>query len=269
MKRALQDVVFASEKRKNILMILQEGSQNIEKLLTLLDTSRQSLLPQIKILKEHHLIDQDDDIYELTTIGKLVVDETSSAIELMGFLDADIDYWGTRNLDFIPSLLLNRIRELGNCKIVNPTLTELHEMDKEFYRAAQESEAMYGITSYFHPNFQELFNAMSEKRLKVDFIVCKDLLDKLQTDGFKDFEDLLENELFTFSVYEGKLNFMSFMFHDNHLMMHLLNKTGDFDNRYILCENGKAIKWANELFEYYKQNSKPVKSVKEEVSQIQ
>lgn len=230
----------------------------METLLTLLDTNRQSLLPQIKILKDHHLIDQYDDTYELTTIGKLVVDETSPAIKLMDFLDADINYWGTRNLDFIPSLLLSRIKELGNCRIVNLTLTELNEMDKEFYRAAQESEAMYGITSYFHPNFQELFSIMSEKGLKVDFIICKDLLDKLQTDYFKEFQALLKNELFNFSVYEGKLNFMSFMFHDNHLMMHLLNKTGNFDNRYILCENEKAIKWANELFQYYKQNSRPI-----------
>ncbi|QLC49010.1 winged helix-turn-helix domain-containing protein [Methanolobus zinderi] len=258
MKRALQDVVFASEKRKNVLLLLQDGPKKMDTLLNAVDTNRQSLLPQLRILEEHHLIDHYDDTYELTTMGKLVIDETAPSIELMEFLDTNIDYWGTRNLDFIPSILLSRIKELGNCRIVNPTVTELHEMDKEFSRAAEQSESLYGVTNYFHPNFPGLFSKMAEKGLKVHFILSEDLADKLHSENYGDFNKLLKNNLFSFSVYPGKLNVMSFMFHDNHLMMHMLDKKEKFDNKYILCENEEAIYWANELFEYYEQKSRPI-----------
>jgi predicted transcriptional regulator len=76
------------------------------------------LLPQIRILKEHHLVSHDRDIYELTTIGKLIVDEMSPLLDTVNFFEVDIDYWGTHNLDFIPPHLWKRIGELEFCRFI-------------------------------------------------------------------------------------------------------------------------------------------------------
>jgi predicted transcriptional regulator len=56
MKKPLLDVIFASEKRKNVLLVLQEGPKQMETLLESLGTIRQALLPQIRILEEHYLV---------------------------------------------------------------------------------------------------------------------------------------------------------------------------------------------------------------------
>ncbi|MDW7733504.1 MAG: hypothetical protein SCH66_13885 [Methanolobus sp.] len=71
MKKQITEVLLASDKRKNVLLLLQEGPLKMETLLESLDTTRSALLPQIKILKENHLISKSQDTYELTTIGKL------------------------------------------------------------------------------------------------------------------------------------------------------------------------------------------------------
>lgn len=120
MKKPLIDVIFASEKRKGVLLLLQEGSKEMETLLKELGTTRQALLPQMRVLEEHYLVTHDKDIYELTTTGKLLVDYMAPLVDTLGVLDTDIDYWGTRNLDFIPPSLLKRMNELKSCEVIKP-----------------------------------------------------------------------------------------------------------------------------------------------------
>jgi predicted transcriptional regulator len=106
MKKPLLDVIFASEKRKNALLLLQEGPRQMKALLTSLGTTRQALLPQMRMLEDHYLISHYEDTYELTTIGKLVVDKMAPLVSTLNVLDNDLDYWGTHNIDFIPAHLL-------------------------------------------------------------------------------------------------------------------------------------------------------------------
>lgn len=92
MNRPLLDVIFASERRKGVLLLLQNGPKQMEDILTSLDTTRQSLLPQVRVLEEHHLVSHFDDSYGLTTVGKLVAEKISPLIDTLKALDIDIDY---------------------------------------------------------------------------------------------------------------------------------------------------------------------------------
>lgn len=71
MTKPLLDVLFMSEKRKNFLLFLQDGTKEMEDILKSLGTTRQALLPQIKVLQEHCLVSHSKDAYELTAIGEL------------------------------------------------------------------------------------------------------------------------------------------------------------------------------------------------------
>jgi predicted transcriptional regulator len=51
------------------LIILQEGPTEMENLLKYLETTRQALLPQTKILEDNYLVTHYNDTYELTIIG--------------------------------------------------------------------------------------------------------------------------------------------------------------------------------------------------------
>ncbi|MDG6245056.1 MAG: transcriptional regulator, partial [Methanolobus sp.] len=155
MTQPLINVIFASEKRKNTLVLLQDGPKEMEFLLSSLSTTRQALLPQIRILEDHYLIRDYQDVYELTTIGKLIVDYMKPIIDKTEIFDTDIDYWGTHDLDFIPPHLLVRINELGKCKLIKPHITELYEINKEFHEATKKSKSHYIVTTILHPNFPE------------------------------------------------------------------------------------------------------------------
>jgi predicted transcriptional regulator len=94
--------LFASDKRKSVLMILKDGPHEMEYVLQSLHTTRQSLLPQINILADHHLVNYYNNTCELTLIGKLILDKMLPLVNTVEVLDIDIEYWGTHNLNFIP-----------------------------------------------------------------------------------------------------------------------------------------------------------------------
>jgi len=162
MKKPLLDVMFASEKRKEILLLLKDGPVGMETILRSMQTTRQALLPQIRVLEDHQLVTHSDDSYALTKIGKLLVDAMVPLIERIETLDVDIDYWGTHSLEFIPPHLLNRIEEIGKCKINNPSIPEIYDLPQGFEEESKRSKAVFGLTTVFHPNFSSVYKGLTD-----------------------------------------------------------------------------------------------------------
>lgn len=260
MNKSLCDVLFMSEKRKQVLLLLQDEPKEMGYLLESLDTTRQSLLPQMKILEEHYLIDHYKDAYELTTIGKLVVDQMAPLINAIETFDVDIDYWGTHNIDFIPPHLLKRLKKLKNCKIVNPSITELYSLHKSFHEQ-KNTESVYIVTNILYPEYRKIFNELMESNVTTNYIVSKQLLEKIKTEHHDNFSFFIKTGLFKLYVYNNELNFLFFTFDDFHMIISLLRTNGNFDSKLILCSTRDALKWGKELFEYYLKDSTPITEI--------
>ncbi|WP_342305580.1 winged helix-turn-helix domain-containing protein [Methanolobus sp. ZRKC5] len=250
MKKHLLDVVFASEKRKNVLLLLQNGELKMEALLKALDTTRNALLPQMKILEEHYLVFHYGDNYELTTIGKLVVDEMVPLLNTIELFENDIDYWGTRNLSFIPPHLLQRIDELRKCKIITPPYVDIYKLNEEIQETSPISKTHYGIVTFYHPLFPQFISNMISNNVNVYLIVPQSVLDQFRTEHSTLFKKLIKSEFFHFSVYLENMSFLGIACNDYYFMMRLLKNNGEHDTRYILCDGKEALEWGKELFDY-------------------
>ncbi|KXS42934.1 MAG: putative transcriptional regulator [Methanolobus sp. T82-4] len=261
MKRELLDVVFASEKRKNFLLLLKDGPQEMEDILESLDTTRQNLLPQVKILEENYLVRHYDDSYELSMIGSMLVDEMVPLLETIDVFDSNIDYWGTRKLDFIPSHLLDKLDQLNICEIISPPITELYSFYKSFNPNFEVSSRACTITAFLYPKAYELFTDMFEHNMTLDFIVTRELLAKIRKEHWEEFSELIENDNFNMYVYNEKMDLLFLVFDEVHLLMAMLKNTGEFDHKFIACKSKSAIHWGQELFEYYQEQSTPVTEI--------
>lgn len=261
MKKKLLDVLFLSEKRKLVLLLLRDGAKETEYLLKSLDTTRQVLLPQIKILEEHYLVDHYDDIYELTTVGKVIVNDMVPLLDTLDTFDTDLDYWSNHEIDFVPSHLLKRMSELKDCEIVSPSLTDLYSFHRLFHVNSKMPDSVYTVTAFLYPEFDSLFREMLGNNVSSYFILSHELLDKIKTKHNEEFENLLKDENFKMYVYNKDMKILFFTFDDTHLLMSLLRTNGEFDNKYILCTSMDALEWAKELFEYYLKNSVQVKKI--------
>ncbi|WP_370573936.1 helix-turn-helix transcriptional regulator [Methanomethylovorans sp.] len=261
MKKTLLDVIFASDKRKCVLLLLQDGTKEMETILTSLETTRQALLPQMKILEEKYLVSHYDDAYELTPIGKLIVDDMAPLVTTTEFFDNNTDYWGTRKLDFIPPHLLKSIDKLRECKVMTPPFVDIYKLNDEILKTSPISKSHYGIVTYYHPLFPQFLSNMISNNVNVYLIVPQPVLDGFRTEHSKQFEKLMQSELFHFYVYVGNLSFVGLACNDYYFMMRLLKSNGEYDTKYVLCDDKEALEWGKGLFEYYLKDSTPITEI--------
>ncbi|WP_305311357.1 winged helix-turn-helix domain-containing protein [Methanolobus sp.] len=258
MKKPLLDVIFMSEKRKGVLLLLKDGAKKMEYLLNSLDTTRQALLPQIKTLEEHYLVNKYDDTYELTTIGELVTDDMFPLLNTLEVLDSDVDYWGTHNLNFIPPHLLKRMNELGGCEIIKPLVSEMYDLNAKITNSSYISNSVNMIAASFHPSYPTVFSEMARKNVNVNAIFSKDVIDTLQENHYTFLEEMTKGKSFNIFVHHKKLDFLAFLVNDYYTLMRLLTNEGEIDGQYIMCSNLAALKWGKYLFDFYLKDSIPI-----------
>jgi predicted transcriptional regulator len=261
LKKPLLEVIFASEKRKKVLLLLRDGAKEMEALLMSLDTTRQALLPQIKVLKEHYLVDHYDDTYELTAIGKLIVDEMIPFLGIVEVLDVDVEYWGTRNLDFAPSYLLEKMDELKNCEIICPSLTELFSMHKSLNPEYNVSTSVYTVTTILYPNFDSIIRELLEANVTLYYIFSQEVFNKIKAEYRAEFADYIKNKSFNMYVYNKDMNLLYFTFDSVHSLVCMLKSNGEFDHKFMLCKGKSAVEWTKRLYEYYLKDSTPIKEI--------
>ena len=261
MKKPLLDVIFASEKRKGVLLLLQDGAKEMDSLLESLSITRQALLPQIKVLEEHHLVDHYDDTYELTTIGELVVDKMAYLINTVETFDVDIDYWGTHKLDSIPPHLLERISELRKCTIVKPQVADINSLYKPFNLEKSTTKSVHLVGAFLYPDFYSTFTKLLENSFTIHYIISKELLDKIKEEQHEKFAALLKNKSFNLYVYNKEASFLFFVYDDVNLMIDFITNEGKFDIEHVSCGRKSALEWAKELFEYYLRDCTPITEI--------
>jgi predicted transcriptional regulator len=256
--RSIIDITFSCEERKNILLFLNSGPQEMEFILESLETSRQSILAHMRILEDNFLVSRYEDIWELTTIGKLMVSKMVSLLSTADVLDSDINYWGSHSLDFIPYKLIKRMNELGKCKVVNIPLSDACELNREIIQTSSMSGSLFAATMFFDSKDLASFSDLAQKSVNIYLILSKDVLEKAGSRYFAYFERLVKNRSVHFYVYPKKLPFQSFMYNDYYLLLHLLKNTGEYDSKSILSSNPLAAEWGKDLFGYYLKDSMPV-----------
>jgi predicted transcriptional regulator len=258
MRECVIDIIFASRERKDILLFLKSGPQDMEFILESLESDRQALLPHMRILEENFLVTQFEDVWELTTIGELIADEMISLLSTADVLDSDIDYWGSHSLDFIPSYLIKRMNELGKCKVLDTPVAHEYELNREIIQTSPIAGSLFIAAAFIQPKCLTALSEMAQKNVDIYLILSQNALDKLRSRYAAYFEKLIKSKSFHFYVYSKELGFQAFMYNDYYLLLHLLKNNGEHDNKRILCSNPYATEWGKDLFGYYLKDSMPI-----------
>lgn len=258
MKKPLLDVIFASDKRKNVLRLLQDGPQEMEYILGQLDTTRQALLPQMRILEDHYLVTDSKDIYELTTIGKLVASKMIPLLNVIESFDVDIDFWGTLNLDFIPSHLLKKFFKLEHIVIEDPKLHNIYEINQQFFERTEMSKSLISITSFLRSDFAQNFPKWIANGMQMSYVISLKLLEKLQMESNEELRNFIENGDVKLYLYPHEFNLAAFGQNDYCIIFRVLDIKGEVDNRRLLLYGQDALAWGKDFFEHYLRDSTPI-----------
>ncbi len=102
----LLGIISASDKRRNLLILLDSGPKSWEEVKTALGVTSTGMLPQIKILEEEHLITRSGKNYALTPMGKTIVAHTVPLIKTVEVFDTHKKFWEEHDLSVLPEEIL-------------------------------------------------------------------------------------------------------------------------------------------------------------------
>lgn len=260
MNSSLLDLVLFSEKRKDFLLLLKEGPKDIEEILQKLQVPRTALLPQIKKLKEEDLVIHEEGIYRLSTIGEIVVEKMQPLIETLSVFEKNEEFWADRKLVSIPSHLVNRINELGNYSLIEPDLSHTFDLNPEFVKNLSNSTYIHMFYSYFHPQLPALVLNLAREGVEISLVLSEAVYLRLVEDFKEEGKEFLKMESSSLYILEKKeIEIPALIATSNGIMtMGLFNENGRFDRQYVTSFEPQAIKWGQELFEYYRDMSREV-----------
>lgn len=253
MKNSLLDLLFLSEKRKNILLLLKEGGpKSVETLRQDLDESATSIQPQLKKLREKHLVIREDNLYRLSEIGKVIVEKLPPLLNTLQVFEENGDYWASRNLESIPHSFLQQIGELGKFRISEPDRCNLFKLIPECTSSLDSSKEIKAFISYFHPLLPPHFLRNAREGRIITLIVNEMFMERAVCDFRSETEEFLgfDNTKMYLCKEPGALP--SVLATNFFAAIAFFPKEGMFDRNYVMSFDKSAIFWTEDLFEHFR-----------------
>lgn len=257
-KIGLMELVFRSERRRSLLIFLKNRPRSLDEIQEHLSVDSVSILPQLKKLKDRELVIQKGHTYELSIIGKAIVDRMSPLLDTLEVLEDNFDYWSRRSFEGIPQVLRNRIWELKSCKLIRPDLSHMFELDPEFVENLLLSRQVLGFSSYFHPSLVSLYMEIAKKEAQISLILTEPVLKRFKADYSEDFRTLVQFEHVTMSLFPKNPKLAGFTVTDRFFLLTILPQIKFFEHESLFSSEPQALKWGTDLFSYLQKEAVPV-----------
>ncbi|MDR2943693.1 MAG: winged helix-turn-helix domain-containing protein [Methanosarcinales archaeon] len=247
----ISDVLFLSEKRRQILLYLLEGPKTIDDIKSYLNSKSSPLMVQIKILTRNFLIQEKNGVFSLTSLGEYTVREMKDILEMVTVFDKNPEYWGEVELEVFPAYLLSRIGELGEAELCYPDKAHIFDRARPIEKSLKSAVSLIEISSIFHREYVTDYVELAERNVSISFIFSQEVIDRLEKDFPESYHIYMKLEnVRIFICPEIKL--ASCMVTDKMISLSLFTKKGNFYNHDLISYNNSAILWGMDLFHHFR-----------------
>lgn len=251
----LLKTISSSDKRKKILLLLQNGPKTLRDFRNTFGFTSTGMLPQIRILEEQYLVKRVNNNYILTDIGHIVAKHLESLVKTIEVIEQHKEFWWEHDIGSIPIHLRMRINELYDTQIIESSIEEIFEPHKEFLDNVINSKKVMGISPIFHRIYPEFFLQLAERGTEVSLILTRKVFEKVK----KEYHDILERGLTTnnLSIYISNEDIkLACISTDVFFSISLFFRNGVFDSKKdFISFDVSSLSWGEELFNYFKGRS--------------
>jgi len=256
----LLNVISASDKRRNLLILLNSGPREWDDIKRILNVTSTGMLPQIKILEEEHLIERDGRKFFLTPIGKVLTTHMEPLIKTMEILDKNRKFWGEHNIGVLPMEILLHIAELGNYQIIENPDIEIFEADT-FLKNISTSKVLKGISHTVHPRYPSFFLTLAKRGVESHLILTPAVFHVIKEKYRNLLEEWLQYRNAHLYVSSEDIKF-SYAVTDNVFSISLFYTSGVFDSKNdVVSFDPSAREWGERIFSYYQKQSRKIESL--------
>lgn len=246
-----------SSVRMKIIISLMDGPKKTKQLRELTGIQSSTILHGISELEKQKIVSRDGDIYFLSEIGQILTPKVIDVIKTLFILKNNQNLWLDHQINDIPNDLLMRIGDLSNSMLIESDNVNISKVHENHIENVLKSKDIKGVSPIFYPIYSEIFKAIIERGIKVELILTDDVLNKTidsLDNGVNDMKKLLS----TGNLILWILNDVqaAFTVTDRFVTLGLFFLDGRYDsNKNLFSNDDDAIKWANKLFDYYRQRA--------------
>ncbi|MDD1671339.1 MAG: DUF1724 domain-containing protein [Methanomicrobiales archaeon] len=252
--------LYSSRLKIQILLSVAERSRSLSELRGVTGSTSQALIPKIRSLERISLIEAGEDGYHLTSLGKVVASKIQDFVMTMGELMQHREFLATHDIEGIPTPFLHEIGDLFDSELKYDTSDDMFHVFSHFVKILKDARYIYGISSVMSPEIAEVLRERILAKVPIELIVNQSVAETLRQEPYAGvLRDLLTYEHFRIWVTDEALR-VGITVTDKYLSFGLNKKEGNlYDGSVDLYSvDPRALAWAKRLFDYYRDQSKPL-----------
>jgi predicted transcriptional regulator len=253
-------LLSCSDLRNNLAQTLRNGKKmTLSELSEHVGASSPACVHALRELTKEYVTRQDEKRnYLLTNIGEIITRKFEEVNLAITALSKNRDFWLNHDLSDIPQHLLDKIGGLADSNVLSSTPTDLFKTFSTFYTLLGTAKDVRGISPIFVEDLTAQFIKLVEKNIDIRLIFTPDVLDAtLKSADRNELAEALKTNLTLFKL-EPPTNF-ALTIGDYFVILAFFRDDGTFDwSNTLLSYSPDALKWGQELFEYYVEKAEPV-----------
>lgn len=259
MRSSLITLLLSSEKRTDLLLLLKEKPRTIEEINSELDTNSVAILPQLKRLKESGLVVQEDRVYSLSLLGKILVRRMESLVKAFRLLEDNYDYWPGVKPGGIPPVFFKLMEELMAYVSDRYHGDDSSSMYQEVTEALCSSKQILLIISYPDLRYPGICAEHAKKGMKVSVILTQPIFEKFRVEFKPELDTLLRLENSEIYVLSSEITPPTVAVTDTMVLTRFSSGKNDGSEKNSMVSFGeKAVQWGQELFEHFRALAEPL-----------
>jgi predicted transcriptional regulator len=250
MKHSIINLIFSSNRKKDLLFLLKKEPRYIDEIKELIKVDAGSIQPHIKKMKEYGLIAEDNKIYSLSKKGEIIVENMEPLLNTAEVFEENADYWKTHDLTSIPDFLLERIDELGHFELLEPGSEHFAETPKILMENMLASREIMTFVSYFHPEAPSIYAHLAAEGAEVTLSMTETVAKRLFLHYRDEAIRLCRAENSKLFISRKRAKIPSVIVTDIFLAFKLFETDGKLRDQIIMCFEEKALLWGKQLFQH-------------------
>nr|WP_305891093.1 winged helix-turn-helix domain-containing protein [Methanolobus chelungpuianus] len=253
-------ILTFSEKRKDILFLLERAPSTLSEIRDHFNVSSPEISPRIKEMEAANLIQRVDKHYHITSIGKAIAKHYKPFLDILETIEKNESFWSEHLVDDIPLFMLERMADLYECEVIADPLENIYESHKIFQQNIIKSTTLKGVSTIFIPSYPDFFVDLAKDRIPAELVLTEKVFSKVISEHRDKLQVFLDSPCSELYIIEDAR--VAFVVTDYFFSLSLFYANGSYDPRNdMVGYDESALKWGNDLFEYYKGMSRKITSI--------
>ena len=254
----LLHTVTSSEKRKNLLVMLDSGPRSWDQIRDALQVTPTGMLPQIKILMDRGLVRKEKDWYSLTDIGQTVAHSLVPLVRVTDVFDTLEGYFSDHDFSVLPASFRHRISDLEGIRVIESETAEVFEPHQTFFDNLANAQWVFWIAPVLYPSHSTFFVNLAREGIEVSIVMTHALFNRVRDEHRDELKEGLNLPNLHLSVSDEDARFACIAT-DRYLWLSLFTRYGIYDPKTeLISYDPSARDWGEQLVRYYQDRSRIV-----------